>query len=100
MADKGIWIMIFQCLASVLVFDHVPGSPIFYKYFPVFKRFTYTSLLTAFAKLATYSIASFGLVYATDIFGYWGIFTIFVPAGIGFYVSVNYFQKLEETQKN
>jgi MFS transporter, MHS family, proline/betaine transporter len=99
-ANKGIWILVFQCLSVALVFDHNPATPIFYKYFPVFKRFTYTSLLTAFAKLATYSIASFGLVYATDIFGYWGIFTIFVPAGIGFYVSVNYFQKLEETQKN
>lgn len=98
-ADKGNWIMLFQCLAAMLVFDHVPASPIFYKYFPIFKRFTYTSLLTAFAKLGTYSIASFGLVYATDLLGYWGIFTIFVPAGIAFYFSVNYFQKLENAQK-
>lgn len=93
--DKGIWIMIFQCLAAILVFDHIPASPIFYKYFPVFKRFTYTSLLTAFAKLATYSFASFGLVYATDFLGYWGIFVILVPVGIGFFISVSYFQKLE-----
>lgn len=98
-SEKGTWIIVFQCLSVVLIFDHNPATPIFYKYFPVFKRFTYTSLLTAFAKLATYSIASFGLVYATDLLGYWGIFTIFVPAGIGFYVSVNYFQKLEESQK-
>jgi MHS family proline/betaine transporter-like MFS transporter len=98
--DKGNWILLFQCLAALLVFDHIPASPIFYKYFPIFKRFTYTSLLTAFAKLGTYSIASFGLVYATDLLGYWGIFTIFVPAGIAFYFSVNYFQKLENAQKS
>jgi len=97
--NKGIWIMIFQCISVMLVFDHNPATPIFYKYFPIFKRFTYTSLLTAFAKLGTYSIASFGLVYATDFWGYWGIFTIFVPAGIAFYFSVNYFQRLESEQK-
>jgi len=97
--EKGMWIFIFQCLAVTLVFDPVPATPIFYKYFPIFKRFTYTSLLTAIAKLGTYSIASFGLVFATDLLGYWGIFTIFVPAGIAFYFSVNYFQKLEMSQK-
>ncbi len=100
LADKGMWIMIFQCFSVMLVFDHNPATPIFYKYFPIFKRFTYTSLLTAFAKLGTYSIASFGLVYATDLLGYWGIFTIFIPAGIAFYFSVNYFQKLENAQKS
>ncbi|QOL19450.1 MFS transporter [Candidatus Bodocaedibacter vickermanii] len=92
------YILIFQCLAALFVFDHIPASPIFYKYFPVFRRFTYTSFLSAVAKLATYFITAFGLVYTTEYFGYWGIFVILVPVGIGFFVSVSYFQKLENQQ--
>ena len=88
-------IFIFQCLAALFVFDHVPASPIFYKYFPIFRRFTYTSVLSAVAKLATYFITSFGLVYAGEYWGYWGLFFIFIPVGIGFYFSVNYFQRSE-----
>jgi len=88
-------IFIFQCLAALFVFDDVPASPLFYKYFPVFRRFTYTSLLSAVAKLMTYFITSFGLVYAGEYWGYWGLFLIFIPVGIGFYFSVNYFQKAE-----
>lgn len=90
------YIFIFQCLAALFVFDHIPASPIFYKYFPVFRRFTYTSFLSAVAKLATYVITSFGLVFMTEYFGYWGLFIILVPVGIGFYMSVNYFQSLED----
>jgi MFS family permease len=89
------YILIFQCLAALFVFDHIPASPIFYKYFPVFRRFTYTSFLSAVAKLATYFITAFGLVYTTEYLGYWGIFVILVPVGIGFFLSVSYFQKLE-----
>jgi len=92
------YIFIFQCLAALFVFDHIPASPIFYKHFPVFRRFTYTSFLSAVAKLATYFVTSFGLVYTTEYLGYWGIFIILAPVGIGFYLSVSYFQRLEHQQ--
>lgn len=89
------YIFVFQALAALFVFDHVPATPVFYKYFPIFKRFTYTSFLSALAKLLTYVITSFGLVYTTAKFGYWGLFCIFIPVGIGFFISVSYFQRLE-----
>lgn len=91
-------IFILQCLAAMFVFDHVPASPIFYKYFPVFKRFTYTSFLSAIAKLLTYLLTSFGLVYTTSVFGYWGLFYIFIPIGIAFFVSLKHFQNLEDQE--
>ena len=92
------YIFVFQALAALFVFDHVPATPVFYKYFPIFKRFTYTSFLSALAKLLTYVITSFGLVYTTAKFGYWGLFCIFIPVGIGFFISVSYFQRLEAQQ--
>ena len=88
-------VFVFQCLASVFVFDHIPATPILYKYFPIMKRFTYTGIISAFAKLLTYVITSFGLVYSTQYCGYYGIFLILVPVGILFYFSVNHFEKLD-----
>lgn len=89
------YILLFQCLGALFVFDHVPASSVFYKHFPVFRRFTYTSVLSATAKLATYVVTSFGLVFTTKILGYWGLFVIIIPVGIAFYISVNYFERLE-----
>ncbi|MCE2730714.1 MAG: MFS transporter [Rickettsiaceae bacterium] len=91
-------VFVFQCLASLFVFDDVPASPVFYKHFPIIKRFTYTSLLSSFAKLMTYAITSFGLVYSTKYFGYYGIFLILIPVGIVYYFAVKYFEGLEKVK--
>lgn len=92
---SALCVFIFQCLASLFVFDHIPATPIFYKHFHVMKRFTYTSILSAFAKLMTYAITSFGLVYATKYYQYYGIFLILIPVGLIFYWAVNHFDKKE-----
>ncbi|WP_341748820.1 MFS transporter [Candidatus Tisiphia endosymbiont of Sialis lutaria] len=92
---NSTYVFIFQCLAALFVFDHVPAAPIFYKYFPVFRRFTYTSFLSAIAKLLTYFITSFGLVFTTKYLDYWGLFLILVPVGIAFFIGVSYFEKME-----
>ena len=91
-------LFIFQCLAALFVFDDIPASPIFYKHFPIMKRFTYTSLLSALAKLMTYVITSFGIVYATKYFGYYGIFIILIPIGSLYYAAVRYFERLEAVE--
>lgn len=89
-------VLIYQCLAALFVFDQIPATPIFYKYFPILKRFTYTSVISTFASMITYLVTSFGFVITTKYFGYGGIFIILIPVGICFWFSVNYFQKLEE----
>lgn len=91
------YIFVFQCLAALFVFDHVPASPIFYKYFPIFKRFTYTSILSAVAKLCTYGIVSIGLAYTTEHLGPGkGLLIIIIPVAIGFFMGVTYFKKMEK----
>jgi MFS family permease len=89
-------VFIFQCLAALFVFDDIPASPVFYRHFPVMKRFTYTSLISSVAKLMTYVITSFGLVYSTKYFGYYGIFIILIPVGILYYLSVRHFDIMEK----
>ncbi len=89
-------VLIYQCIAALFVFDQIPATPIFYKYFPILRRFTYTSLISAFAKLLTYLVISLGFAFTTKYFGYPGIFIILVPIGLCFWFSVSYFQSLEE----
>jgi MFS family permease len=95
MYPSGNVVFIYQCLASMFVFDHIPATPIFYKYFPILNRFTYTSVISALAKVVTYLITSFGLVFATKYLGYWGMFIILIPVGIAFYCGVSFFQRME-----
>ncbi len=85
-------------LQSAIIFfaaDAAPATSIFYKYFPVFKRFTYISFTYALSRALTYLITSFGLVYLTESFGNWGILIIMVPVCIGYFIGLRHFEKLE-----
>ncbi len=92
-------ILLFQCLVVFFRFDHIPAAPIFIKYFPVIKRFRYSSFLLAFASLFSYVITSFGLVFLTKIFGNNGVLLLFIPFGICFNWAIGYFVNKEETEK-
>ena len=97
--NEAKYIFIIQCLSALFVFDHVPASPIFYKYFAVLKRFTYTGVISALGKFFTYLTTSFGLVYATKVLGYYGILVVIIPVGIGYYIALSYFSYLENKEE-
>lgn len=77
-----------------------PATPVLYKYFPVFKRFTYSSFLHAIAKLLIYIISSFGVIFITKDLEHWGLLILMIPLGICYYFSVNYFAKLNLANAN
>jgi MFS family permease len=86
-------------LQSAIIFfaaDAAPATSIFYKYFPVFKRFTYISFTYALSRALTYVITSFGLVYLTEKFGNWGILIVMVPVCIGYMLGLRHFEKLDQ----
>jgi len=84
-----------QVLLCFFALGTLPAIPIFFKYFPVNRRFTYSSMLYAMSRAFMYVLTSFGLVYLTKILGYSGIWIIVVPVSIGFLWGVNHFVKLE-----
>ncbi len=88
---------VFLIQAFVVLFrpDLEPAVPIFFKHFPVFKRFTYASLAHALSRAIMYIITSFGLVYLTEIWGYWGLLIIMIPASLAYGFGILYFEKLE-----
>ncbi len=89
-------IMLIQLFFVIFGLMGTPAAPIFYRHFPVFKRFTYASFTYALGRAFTYIITSFGLVYLTDYFNHWTIFIVMIPTAMIFLRSINYFEKLEK----
>lgn len=89
---------LFLIQASIILSapDAAPGAAIFYKYFPVFKRFTCGSFIYALSHALIFVITSFGLVYLTEYFGHYGLLVIMLPVAIGYGLGVYHFEKLEE----
>jgi MFS family permease len=73
----------------------LPAEPIFYKSFPIFKRFTAASLLYALAYGLAYTVTAFGLTYLIQYFGYWGLLVLMVPALVGYGYGLHYFIEQE-----
>jgi len=90
----------FQAIAVLFIPSGLPAGPIFYKHFPVLKRFTYTSFLFAMSRAVMAIFASFGLVYLVRYFDYWGLLILIVPVLVGYGWSVMYFEKLECTVRD
>ncbi len=79
-------VLLYECLG--------PASPILYKEFPVFKRFTCVSMIFALSRAVMYAVTFFGFIYITDYFGHWGLWFILIPLIIGFAYGLFYFDKL------
>lgn len=88
-------LLILQCAIIFFAADAAPATSIFYKYFPVFKRFTYISFTYALSRALTYLVTSFGLVYLTESFGNLGILIIMMPICLGYLIGLRHFEKLE-----
>ncbi|MDX1917020.1 MAG: MFS transporter [Rickettsiaceae bacterium] len=90
--------MVFIIQIVGVVFGHstIPAKAIFLMHFPIFKRFRYSSFITALAHISLYIITSFGLVYTTNFFGIYGILLISLPTSLCFLIGVLHFEKLEK----
>lgn len=88
-------VFIFQVIGSMFLLSHVPASPMFFKYFPLIKRFRYVGVISAFAKLGTYFFSSFGLVVVVKYFGQAGALIILAPIALSFFWSIRYFEQKE-----
>ena len=85
----------FQIAITFFLLSYSSAMPICYKHFPVFKRFTYASMLYAISRAFIYLVTSFGLIYLTDYAGKWGILFIILPVVTGFIYAVLHFEKME-----
>ena len=95
-ATSPLHIFLIQVCTIVFGFMGTPAFPIFYKHFPVFKRFTYAAFTYALSRAFIYIITSFGLVYCADVFGNWAILMIIMPIAVAFISAVYHFEALEK----
>lgn len=89
---------IFILQAALLIFNigESPGSAIFIKHFPVFRRFTAASFVYAVTRALMYIVTSFGLVYLTEWVGHFGLWFIMLPVTMAYLWGIQYFRKLEK----
>ena len=88
-------LLLVQSFVMLFVLSTNPAMSILYTYLPIFKRFTYGSLIFALSRALMHVITSFGLVYLIEYFNYWGLLIIMVPMCLGYMVGISHFVKLE-----
>ncbi|HJD57624.1 MAG TPA: MFS transporter [Rickettsia endosymbiont of Sericostoma sp. HW-2014] len=99
-AENAYGILLIQILVIFFACDASPVNSIFLKHFPVFKRFTYSSVIYAISRALVYVITSFSFVYLVEYFGNWGILFVIIPIIIGFIFGLSRFEKLEKEEGN
>ena len=88
-------LLFIQILLVVFSSGEFPASPIFYKHFPIFKRFTYSCMIYALGRAIMFIITSFGLVYLIEYFNNWGILLISIPTLLTYKFALSHFENLE-----
>lgn len=94
------YVFIIQSFIVLFAVDTVPAVSIFFKHFPVFKRFTYSSLIYAISRALMYIITSFGIIYLTKYFGHYGLLIVIIPLNVGCVLGINHFENLEKEAGN
>lgn len=98
--NSPAYVFIIQSFIVLFAVDTVPAVSIFFKHFPVFKRFTYSSLIYAISRAMMYIITSFGIIYLTKYLGHYGLLIVIIPLNIGCALGINHFENLEKKVGN
>ncbi len=93
-------LLLVQAFLVLFVLSTNPATPIFYSYFPIFKRFSYAGFTYAFSRVFMHIATSFGLICSEKYFGNWGMLLIMLPVTIGYGFGIFYFVKLEKEVGN
>jgi MFS transporter, MHS family, proline/betaine transporter len=89
-------LLLIQVFVMLFVINCTSAMPIFFRHFPVFRRFTYAGLIYALSRTAMSLIISFGLVYLVQCFGHWGVSMVMFPVALGYMFGVLHFERLEK----
>lgn len=88
-------IFLLQSLLLIAAVGAHPADSVFLTHFPVLKRFTTASFIYALSRALIYVVTSFGLVYLTEWFGYYGLWIITIPITVSFLWGIHHFETLE-----
>ncbi len=89
-------VLTFQCLLTAFCFGTTPATAIFFKHFPTVKRFRYAGTISALAKSGGYFVGPSLIAFATDKLSYQGIWAVFVPVTMLYFIGLRFFEKKEQ----
>ena len=95
-ASSPMYIFLLQSFVMLFVLSTNPATPVFYKHIPIFRRFTYGSMIYAISRALMHILTSFGIVYCEKYFGQWGILLVIITMVIGYGFGIFYFVALEK----
>ncbi|MCC8398583.1 MAG: MFS transporter [Rickettsia endosymbiont of Labidopullus appendiculatus] len=98
--SSPFYLLLWQFFILVFKIEAFPAESIFYKQFPVFKRFRCVSISCAVVKAIMVVVTSFGLIYLIDYFGNWGIVILFMPFIVLYGFGLCHFETLEKLRNN
>ena len=93
-------LFLIQAFIMLFVLSCTSAMPIFLKHFPVFRRFTYASIVYALSRTSVSIVISLGLVYLVRYLGHWGILVMILPVAIGYLLGILHFERLEKEAGN
>jgi MFS family permease len=94
--NSPVDVFLLQSFIILFVLSTNPATPIFYKHIAVFKRVTYGGWIYAVSRAIMHITTSFGIIYAEQYLGQWGVSIIILPMVIGYGLGVFYFVQLEK----
>ncbi len=94
--NSPVDVFLLQSFIILFVLSTNPATPIFYKHIAVFKRVTYGGWIYAVSRAIMHITTSFGIIYAEQYLGTWGVSIIIIPMVIGYGLGVFYFVRLEK----
>jgi MFS family permease len=86
----------FVQVMFVISLKRSPSDAILIKHFPIFKRFTLATFGYALSRAVMYVLISFGLVYLTEWFSYYGIWVIACPTVFFWLKAIKHYENLEK----
>ncbi|WP_367363773.1 MFS transporter [Candidatus Tisiphia endosymbiont of Nedyus quadrimaculatus] len=89
-------IFIIQALTAVFAPSTFPANPIFYRAFPIFKRFSYASFTFAISRALMSVVTSFGIVYLIEYLGNYGLLVVMLPIITLYGIGLLHFINLEK----
>jgi MFS family permease len=93
--QSPLQVFLFQISFVLFAPAELPGMAIFLKSFPIFKRFTYVSLIYASGRTVMTLLNTFGLIALVENFGYYGLWCMVLPLMIGYGFARKHFENLE-----
>jgi MFS family permease len=88
-------LFLIQAFMLIVALEAAPSYAVFMSHFPLYRRFTFASVLWSLSRASIYIITSFGLIYLGSYFGHFGLWIMTLPATFGFLYGINHFKGLE-----